>query len=100
MGWWGQAHVLYLRARVDVTLATLLMCEDAVNRSTHFRHLLLNVRRCSSSMAAMVIDNVASLKVPCRLYSTQILPVSPWHPNPVVLSGSFRGRSSAPLISQ
>ena len=62
--------------------------------------LLANLRRCSSSMAAMTIDHVASLKVPYHLYSNQLLPFSPRHPNPIVLSGSLRGRPSASLIIQ
>ena len=100
MVWWGQA-LEYLSAKVDISdSADMELSLHPTTGHDHFRHLLLNLRRCSSSIAAMVINNVASLKVPCRLCSTQTLPVSPWHPNPVVLSGSFRGRSSASLIIQ
>ena len=68
------------------------------DQSSHIR--LVYIRRCSSSMAEMIIDHVASLKVPYHLYANQLSQFSPRHPNPIVLSGSLRGSPSASLIIQ
>ena len=88
---------MYLRARAHVSHFADM---ESIPATTTSPILLANRRRCSCSMAAMTIDHVASLKVPYHLYPNQLLPFSPRHSNPIVLSGSARGRPSASPIIQ
>ena len=69
--------------------------------STSVPIILLSILiRFGSSMAAMLIENAASIKIMCQSRSSQLPTVSARPVDPVILSRVLRGRSGASLLVQ